>query len=652
MKIFGTIVLSLAIIFTMSSPVLSAEKISSNTTTKGKVPVVELRLLLNAFSALAEDNIEGILRSLKLLSNTSEVMSGEWDAMKGLLGEFSKSDIHAAAVWFVRPDGSYYTVEQGLTNKNLRDRSYFPGLMSGNDVKGDLVISKSTGKRAAIIAVPVKKEGKMIGALGVSLSVEGMSGMLEKKMDLPEQIFFYALDAEGQTSLHKISSLLFAFPSDMGSKSLKNAVKEMLSKNEGTVHYEFFGEKTVVFKRSPLTGWVFAMGYVQGAPSKSQLPPIISDLKKEITTQLNRMDSALSVAAKELSHTGLKGAEARKILDKLCQKVPSAADCSAVDHNGRMVTVEPEAYRQVEGFDISKQEQVVRLKKSKKPVMSKVFRAVEGFDAIDIEYPVFSPQGELIGAVSLLLRPESLFASAVVPLIQGLPVDVWAMQKDGRILYDPDTEEIGLMLFSAPVYKPFPQLLSLGKRIAKEKSGSGTYEFLGKGLTKPVRKEAYWTTVSILGTDWRLVVTHLVNKENVAGRKDLASLGVKSSEEALRDLADNAELADALSKRQGEVVQGIFKRYYESHYGLYSVQWVDSGGINLYAYPEENSVLNFDFHSGQVPSSKDILEALSLKKEISFDAPLAEGKEGSFFMAPVHKDKVFLGMVYIIRIKP
>ena len=650
MKTFSTIIVSLALIFTMSLPASSAEKMSSNTTAGGKVPVVELRLLLNTFSALADDNIEGILRSLKLLSNTSEVMSGEWDAMKGLLGEFGKSDIHAAAVWFVRPDGSYYTVERGLTNKNLRDRSYFPGLMSGNDVKGDLVISKSTGKRAAIIAVPVKKEGKMIGALGVSLSVEGMSGMLEKKMDLPEQIFFYALDAEGQTSLHKISSLLFAFPSDMGSKSLKDAVKEMLSKNEGTVHYEFFGEKTVVFKRSPLTGWVFAMGYVQGAPSKSQLPPIISDLKKEITTQLNRMDSALSVAAKELSHTGLKGAEARKILDKLCQTVPSAADCAAVDHNGRMVTVEPEAYHQVEGFDISKQEQVVRLKKSKKPVMSKVFRAVEGFDAVDIEYPVFSLQGELIGAVSVLIRPESLFASAVIPLIQGLPVDVWAMQKDGRILYDPDTEEIGLMLFSAPVYKSFPQLLSLGKRIAKEKSGSGTYEFLGKGLTKQVRKEAYWTTVSILGTDWRLVVTHLVNKENVAGR-DLASLGLKSSEEDLRDLAGNAELADALSKRQGEVVQGIFKRYYESHYGLYSVQWVDSAGINLYAYPEENSVLNFDFHSGQVPSSKDILEALSLRKEISFDAPLAEGKEGSFFMAPVHKDNRFLGMVYIIRIK-
>jgi hypothetical protein len=54
----------------------------------------------------------------------------------------------------------------------------------------------------------------------------------------------------------------------------------------------------------------------------------------------------------------------------------------------------------------------------------------------------------------------------------------------------------------------------------------------------------------------------------------------------------------------------------------------------------------------KTPSSKYILEALSGKKESSFDAPLVEGKEGHFFMVPVNRDDVFLGMMYIIRIKP
>jgi hypothetical protein len=580
------------------------------------------------------------------------VRSGEWDTMKGLLTKFSKSGINASAVWFAYPDGSYYTVEKGLTDQNLRDRSYFPVLMAGNDVVGYLVISKTTGKRSAVIAVPVNKDEKVIGALGVSLSVEEMSRMLEGKMDLPKDMVFYALDAKGQTSLHRISSLLFAFPSDMGSKTLKKAVDEMLSKKEGVVKYDFHGKKTVVFKRSGLTGWIFAMGVVHNGASKSKLPPILSDLEREITFSLNNIDAVLASAAKGLSVTGLQGPDARKILNNLCQSISYAVDCATVDLKGRMVTIEPWVYRKYEGADISKQEQVVLLQKSRKPAMSKSFRAVEGFDAVDIEYPVFSPKGEFAGSVSLLIRPESLFSSVVTPVIQGLPVDVWAMQKDGRILYDPDAEEIGRMLFDDPIYKPFPHLLSLGKTIAKKRMGSGSYEFLGKGLKEPVKKEAYWTTVAILGTEWRLVVTHTVAEDSFSARTDLAKLGLKSYEESLRDLAQAGELKEALFRKDRERIQGVFKKFYEDHYGIYAVQWVDAKGINLYGYPEENSPLNFNFHSLKTPSSKYILKALSEITENSFDAPLAEGKEGHFFMAPVYKDDVYLGMVYIIRIKP
>ena len=90
-----------------------------------------------------------------------------------LLAEFGRSGIKAAAVWFVQPDGQFYTVEKGLTNLTLRDRQYFPRLMAGEEITGDLVISKTTGKRTAIVAVPIKKNGKIIGALGTSLAVEG-----------------------------------------------------------------------------------------------------------------------------------------------------------------------------------------------------------------------------------------------------------------------------------------------------------------------------------------------------------------------------------------------------------------------------------------------------------------------------------------------
>jgi len=96
----------------------------------------------------------------------------------------------------------------------------------------------------------------------------------------------------------------------------------------------------------------------------------------------------------------------------------------------------------------------------------------------------------------------------------------------------------------------------------------------------------------------------------------------------------------------------MLEKFYKEHPGIYGIQWVDERGINLYGYPEENSPLNFDLHTMETPSSKCILKALTEKKESSFDAPLAEGREGHFFMVPVNGDNVFLGMIYIIRLKP
>ena len=620
---------------------------------EGTMQVADMRIILNTYTALAEEHIEGILRGLKVLSFTEEARSGDWNAMKGLLAEFSRSGITSAAVWYARTDGRYYTAEKGLTDRNIGDRPYFPRLMAGDNVVGALVVSKSTGKRVAVVAVPIEKGGKVIGAFGVSMSAREVSRMLQEKMALPRDMVFYALDAQGRTSLHSESSRLFAFPSDMGSMTLREAVNEMLSKQEGVAKYEFHGAKTVVFKRSQLTGWVFAIGVAEHAPADSagnEMPPILAELQKEITLRLGKLDAALAVAAEGLSETGLQSPEARKILDELCRSTPYSVDCAAVDSAGRMVFVEPEEYRRFEGTDISTQEQVIRLRESKKPVFSRVIPTVEGFDAVDIEHPVFSPAGEFAGSVSLLFRPESLLSGVAAPLVQGLPVDVWAMQKDGRILYDPDEEEVGRMLFDDPIYTPFPGLLSLGREIAKERSGSGSYEFLGRGLKKPARKEAYWTTVGLYDTEWRLVATHTLAEDGSSAKRDLAELGVKSYEDSLRELAGGEELKAALSGDNAEKVRDIFKKFVSEHYGIYAVQWVDSHGINRCGYPEENSPVNFDFHSLKTPSSQYILTALSEKEESSFEAPLAEGKEGHFFMMPVYGGDAYLGMVYTIRI--
>ena len=85
------------------------------------------------------------------------------------------------------------------------------------------------------------------------------------------------------------------------------------------------------------------------------------------------------------------------------------------------------------------------------------------------------------------------------------------MQTDGRIIYDADPAQEGKMLFSDPVYSDYPQLLTLGHQISTDNSGYGTYQYY-KTLASAdlVKKEGFWTTIGIYGTEWRLVIVHIL----------------------------------------------------------------------------------------------------------------------------------------------
>jgi len=524
--------------------------------------------------------------------------------------------------------------------------------MAGEEIIGDLVLGKSTGKRTAVVAVPVRENGKIIGAIGTSLSVEDISKMIDEKMGLPDNMTFYALDQKGQTSLHKVSALIMAYPSDMGSKSLAKTIEEMLARPEGAVTYDFYGERMVVYKKSRLTGWVYALGVVTGRPGEAvaELPPILSELEKEVSEELNKMDRDIAAIARKLSGKAFNTAGTRKMLGNLCRSYPYAVDCAFVDRNGRMALVEPGKYAGFENSDISAQEQMIRLRESKKPVLSNSFRAVEGFEAVDLEHPVFSSRGEFEGSVSMLIRPESLLSHILTPVLRGMPVEAFVMQPDGRILYDEDEGEIGRMLFDDPVYKPFPQLLALGTLISREKKGAGSYDYMQKGKEKVVKKDAHWATVGLHGTEWRLVVMHVRAGRALSSGKDIEK-PAKDSNKALRALAENPEMKKALSVNDNAKIREIFGDFYSEQGGLYAIQWLDAGGTNRYGYPEENSLVNIDLKTGKTASAKPMLQALSEKKESTFDCPLAEGKAGIFFMVPMYEGGDYLGMIYTIRLK-
>lgn len=230
-------------------------------------PAVAIDVAVKQFKSLAETELRSALDLLRVVAALPEAQRGDWAALKPSLEGVSKARPDASAVWFARPDGTYWTVEKGATGQSLRDRAYFPALVSGQSVEGALVVSRSTGQRSVVVAEPIRRGGQVVGAVGLSLSVEQLSNALKQQLALPANMIFYALDSKGQTALHYDPKLMFAFPSDMGGPTLKTAVREILSRQSGSVRYEFRGvPKTVYFERSKLLGWVFVLGVNEPAP--------------------------------------------------------------------------------------------------------------------------------------------------------------------------------------------------------------------------------------------------------------------------------------------------------------------------------------------------------------------------------------------------
>lgn len=221
----------------------------------------EAQSLLSAFVSYTDLRMRSVQQSLEILASTAEAKSGVWENMGALLSAYQKSD-GGFVLWFVRPDGTYYTVDKGLMNVKLKDRSYFPKLMSGQEVIGDLVVSRSTGLRSTVIAVPVEENGKVIGAIGASLFLDKLAEQVGVALALRENTTFFAVAPSGLTTLHQTTDRHFVDPREQGSESLSKAANEMLSNPAGETGYEFGNAtKRAFYRTSPLTQWKFAITF-------------------------------------------------------------------------------------------------------------------------------------------------------------------------------------------------------------------------------------------------------------------------------------------------------------------------------------------------------------------------------------------------------
>ena len=126
----------------------------------------------------------GALSRLHIIAKTPGALEGDWERIKPYLGI---ARVSLPGVYFyVLPDGSYYRFTQDFTDKNLSNREYFEPLFAGNDVKGYSIYGRTSGKKSAVVATPIIKDGEVIGALGTSIFLDQLQKRLNNELGLSD----------------------------------------------------------------------------------------------------------------------------------------------------------------------------------------------------------------------------------------------------------------------------------------------------------------------------------------------------------------------------------------------------------------------------------------------------------------------------------
>ncbi len=175
-----------------------------------------------------------------------------------------------------------------------------------------------------------------------------------------------------------------------------------------------------------------------------------------------------------------------------------------VDANGRIIHTAPYSQDSI-GKDISGQKHIQEIIRTRKPVVSDVFKTVQGFDAVALHVPVFRNK-TYDGAIGITVN----FASLAKRYVEGIKIGktgyAWMISRDGTELFCPVPGHTGKSVFENG--KDFPSILAMAGEMQKGHQGVTTYSFdkIAAQTVEPVKKHAVYMPVPIGNTFWSIVV--------------------------------------------------------------------------------------------------------------------------------------------------
>lgn len=233
---------------------------------------------------------------------------------------------------------------------------------------------------------------------------------------------------------------------------------------------------------------------------------LLNEMTGTIQSELGMFNFSLDEASYYLGEHGLSGPEADAMMADFVSYHPAILSLITVDTNGTVLSAAPDNARILIGQNIADQEAISEVLSKRQPTMGTYFTLRQGGEGVATVYPVFSPGGEFLGALSMAFSPSILVARYAEESERFAPFTYVLAQPDGVLLYHSHSEFVGKQAFDEPIFEGFPEILDFVRRSDTERTGYATFSFFKEGSTEIVPKETFWDTVYLYDKELRVFV--------------------------------------------------------------------------------------------------------------------------------------------------
>ncbi|MVX66363.1 HAMP domain-containing protein [Clostridium chromiireducens] len=259
----GTKIISLLIVLViLSVSVIGVLSTNSQVTAINNYLTYTTKELSTGLSEQIDAFISKHISVLEGIAVTNDLRLYNSQDQKTLLEEVNKKESDFALIFVTDTNGQQVARSDGKDKfDNMSDRDYFKAVSSNKKtVVSDVLISKTTGKPAVVIAIPISNSrGEFKGILGATLNLSILEEM-RSKITIGDTGYAFITDTQGQILAHPDKKMV----EERSNVSDVEIVKKALTRESGAQLYDYNGVKVFgSYTNVPTTGWAVVVRQTQ-----------------------------------------------------------------------------------------------------------------------------------------------------------------------------------------------------------------------------------------------------------------------------------------------------------------------------------------------------------------------------------------------------